>query len=70
MEPARNAFKHAIAAGKLQIGLWCNLCSNIAADIVRVEDGRLAEHWDVLQDEATQAESPRWGNGPGPAILN
>ena len=29
----------------------------IAADIVRFEDGRLAEHWDVLQDEATQAES-------------
>ncbi len=29
----------------------------IAADIVRVEDGRLAEHWDVLQDEATKAES-------------
>jgi predicted SnoaL-like aldol condensation-catalyzing enzyme len=29
----------------------------IAADIVRIEDGKLAEHWDVLQDEATQAES-------------
>jgi predicted SnoaL-like aldol condensation-catalyzing enzyme len=29
----------------------------IAADIVRLEDGRLAEHWDVLQDEATAAES-------------
>ncbi|HEX4183403.1 MAG TPA: nuclear transport factor 2 family protein [Caulobacteraceae bacterium] len=29
----------------------------IAADVVRVENGRLAEHWDVLQDEATQAES-------------
>src|SRR6266436_2342566 len=29
----------------------------IAADIVRIEDGRLAEHWDVLQDEATHAES-------------
>jgi predicted SnoaL-like aldol condensation-catalyzing enzyme len=29
----------------------------IAADIVRFEDGLLAEHWDVLQDEATQAES-------------
>src|SRR5258706_13887715 len=28
-----------------------------AADIVRIEDGRLAEHWDVLQDEATRAES-------------
>jgi len=29
----------------------------IAADIVRFEDGKLAEHWDVLQDEATKAES-------------
>jgi predicted SnoaL-like aldol condensation-catalyzing enzyme len=29
----------------------------IAADVVRVEDGRLAEHWDVLQDEASKAES-------------
>ena len=29
----------------------------IAADIVRIEDGELAEHWDVLQDEATRAQS-------------
>jgi predicted SnoaL-like aldol condensation-catalyzing enzyme/predicted ester cyclase len=29
----------------------------IAADVVRLEGGRLAEHWDVLQDEATAAES-------------
>lgn len=29
----------------------------IAADIVRIEDGKLAEHWDVLQDEATEAQS-------------
>jgi 4-hydroxy-2-oxoheptanedioate aldolase len=29
-----NAFKHAIAEGKLQIGLWSSLCSNIAAEIV------------------------------------
>src|SRR5246500_194187 len=29
----------------------------IAADIVRVSDGVLAEHWDVLQDEATRDES-------------
>jgi predicted SnoaL-like aldol condensation-catalyzing enzyme len=29
----------------------------VAADIVRLENGRLAEHWDVLQDEATKAES-------------
>jgi predicted SnoaL-like aldol condensation-catalyzing enzyme len=29
----------------------------IAADIVRIEDGRLAEHWDVLQDEASKNQS-------------
>jgi predicted SnoaL-like aldol condensation-catalyzing enzyme len=29
----------------------------IAADIVRFENGKLAEHWDVLQNEATRAES-------------
>ena len=29
----------------------------IAADVVRLEDGLLKEHWDVLQDEATKAES-------------
>lgn len=29
----------------------------IAADVIRIEEGQLAEHWDVLQDEATQAES-------------
>jgi predicted SnoaL-like aldol condensation-catalyzing enzyme len=31
----------------------------IAADVIRVVDGALAEQWDVLQDEATQAESGR-----------
>jgi predicted SnoaL-like aldol condensation-catalyzing enzyme len=29
----------------------------VAADIVRIENGHLTEHWDVLQDEATKAES-------------
>jgi predicted SnoaL-like aldol condensation-catalyzing enzyme len=29
----------------------------IVADIVRIEDGLLAEHWDVIQDEATRQES-------------
>jgi predicted SnoaL-like aldol condensation-catalyzing enzyme len=29
----------------------------IAADIVRVEDGLLVEHWDVIQDEATREAS-------------
>ncbi|WP_175758058.1 nuclear transport factor 2 family protein [Burkholderia ambifaria] len=26
----------------------------IVADIVRIENGQLAEHWDVIQDEATR----------------
>src|SRR5712672_455753 len=29
----------------------------IAADIVRIEDGALVEHWDVIQDEATEEQS-------------
>ena len=29
----------------------------IAADIVRIQDGILAEHWDVIQDEATEEQS-------------
>ena len=29
----------------------------IAADIVRIKDGVLAEHWDVIQDEAGRQES-------------
>jgi predicted SnoaL-like aldol condensation-catalyzing enzyme len=38
----------------------------IAADILRVRDGILVEHWDVIQDEATQEQSkskaPMFGN--------
>jgi 4-hydroxy-2-oxoheptanedioate aldolase len=34
MDLQRNAFKHAIAQGRLQVGLWSSLASNIAADIV------------------------------------
>jgi predicted SnoaL-like aldol condensation-catalyzing enzyme len=29
----------------------------IAADIVRMKDGVLVEHWDVIQDEATREQS-------------
>ena len=29
----------------------------IVADLVRLHDGVLVEHWDVIQDEATEAES-------------
>jgi len=38
----------------------------IVADIVRVENGVLAEHWDAIQDEATREQSkngkPMFGN--------
>jgi predicted SnoaL-like aldol condensation-catalyzing enzyme len=36
------------------IGLPANW---IAADIVRMQDGLLAEHWDVIEDEATRESS-------------
>jgi 4-hydroxy-2-oxoheptanedioate aldolase len=54
MELRRNAFKHAIAAGELQIGLWCSLCSNIAADIVR-DSGF---DWLLLDTEHSPNEIP------------
>jgi predicted SnoaL-like aldol condensation-catalyzing enzyme len=38
----------------------------IIVDILRVEDGMLVEHWDVIQDEATREQSksglPMFGN--------
>jgi predicted SnoaL-like aldol condensation-catalyzing enzyme len=37
--------------GLLAIGAW------IAADFLRLEDGVLVEHWDVIQDEATLESS-------------
>ena len=50
----RNAFKHAIAAGKLQIGLWCSLCSNVAAEIV--SDSGF--DWLLLDTEHSPNEMP------------
>jgi predicted SnoaL-like aldol condensation-catalyzing enzyme len=41
----------------------------IAADILRIEDGILMEHWDVIQDEATKESSksglPMFGDAFG-----
>ena len=34
MELPVNPFKHALAAGKLQSGVWCNLCSEYAMEVV------------------------------------
>jgi predicted SnoaL-like aldol condensation-catalyzing enzyme len=51
-----------VAEGDLVIlhGRFSNLglpVNWIAADIVRIQDGILAEHWDVIQDEATEEQS-------------
>jgi predicted SnoaL-like aldol condensation-catalyzing enzyme len=46
---------YVIAHGRFSsTGLPANM---IAADIIRMEGGLLAEHWDVIQDEAIAAES-------------
>jgi 4-hydroxy-2-oxoheptanedioate aldolase len=54
VELQRNAFKHAIAGGKLQIGLWSSLCSNIAAEIIS-ESGF---DWILLDSEHSPNEIP------------
>ena len=54
MELPRNAFKHALAAGKLQIGLWSSLCSNIAVEII--SDSGF--DWIVLDSEHSPNEIP------------
>src|SRR5713101_522977 len=54
MDLPHNRFKHAIAAGRLQIGLWCSLCSNIAADIVR-DSGF---DWLLIDTEHSPNETP------------
>ena len=39
----------------------------VAADILRIKDGILVEHWDVIQDEVTREASksgePMFGDG-------
>ena len=32
------------------------------ADIVRIENGVFAEHWDVIQDEATKETIQEWAS--------
>ncbi len=54
MEFAGNAFKAALAEGRLQIGLWSSLCSNIAADAV-ADSGF---EWILLDTEHSPNELP------------
>jgi 4-hydroxy-2-oxoheptanedioate aldolase len=50
----RNAFKQALREGKLQIGLWSSLCSNIAAELIS-ESGF---DWILLDTEHSPNEIP------------
>ncbi|GGC75809.1 nuclear transport factor 2 family protein [Undibacterium terreum] len=54
-------------------GLGEGVPSWVVVDIVRMENGVLAEHWDVIQDEATQASSksglPMFGENFGTTAL-
>jgi hypothetical protein len=46
---------HVIVHGRLSnTGLLVN---RIAADVLRLKDGTLVEHWDVIQNEATKQQS-------------
>jgi predicted SnoaL-like aldol condensation-catalyzing enzyme len=62
--PANLAYENALTIAEGDYVMLHGRFSNngrpanwIAVDIVRMQNGLLAEHWDVLQDEATQAES-------------
>jgi 4-hydroxy-2-oxoheptanedioate aldolase len=50
----RNAFKQSLRDGKLQIGLWSSLCSNIASEIIS-ESGF---DWLLLDTEHSPNEIP------------
>ena len=54
MELNRNAFKHALSQGRLQIGLWSSLCSNMAAEII--SDSGF--DWILLDTEHSPNEIP------------
>ena len=54
MDLPRNEFKHAIAASKLQVGLWCSLCNSVAAEIV----SHSGYDWLLLDTEHSPNEVP------------
>src|ERR1700675_442467 len=54
MDMPRNAFKHAIAKGQLQIGLWCSLCSPVAIEVV----SHSGYDWLLLDTEHSPNEVP------------
>src|ERR1043166_8561415 len=54
MEMPVNHFKHALKAGKPQIGLWSSLCSNITAEVI----AGAGFDWILLDTEHSPNELP------------
>jgi 4-hydroxy-2-oxoheptanedioate aldolase len=54
MELPRNEFKHALAAGRMQIGLWSSLCSHIGAEII----ADCGFDWILLDTEHSPSDVP------------
>lgn len=54
MDLPKNAFKARMAKGETQIGLWCSLCSNIAAELVSYS----GFDWLLLDTEHSPNEVP------------
>lgn len=54
MQLPRNAFKHAIAEGRLQIGLWSQLTTGLAAELL----ARSGFDWIVIDTEHAATELP------------
>ena len=54
MELPKNNFKRGLARGDLQIGLWCSLCSSIAAELV----SHGGYDWLLLDTEHSPNEVP------------
>lgn len=54
MDLPKNTFKSRMTAGETQIGLWCSLCSNIAAELVSYS----GFDWLLLDTEHSPNEVP------------
>lgn len=54
MDLPRNAFKHALAAQQMQIGLWSTLCSHIGAEII----ADCGFDWILLDTEHSPSDIP------------
>ena len=55
MDLPHNSFKHAIAAGRQQIGLWCSLASHVSVEIVAGS----GYDWLLLDTEHSPNEIPQ-----------